>query len=200
MNAEDREKWGEKNLLLDAAKLKFPNSAKSIRLERFNKIHKLCAWNVWDCVVDGQQYCRANEKQSVSSSDMLRGRAEVTTHTLINITLISGQVSICWASSLVYTDISACWGHRTHDSVVMDSSVVQWLTKQCISRNNTESVKKKSAPLIKEKFARKNGGIISFLIKKINYFINTSFFLRCTSWQWRLNNFLWRPHLSFSFW
>ncbi|ROL44126.1 hypothetical protein DPX16_15619 [Anabarilius grahami] len=118
---------GGKNLLLDAAKLKFPNSAKSISLERFNKIYKLCAWNVWDCVADGQQYCRANEKQSVSSSDMLRGRAEVTTHTLINIALISGQVSICWASSLVYKDISACWGHRTHDSVVMDCSVVQWM-------------------------------------------------------------------------
>lgn len=139
---------------------------------------------------------RANEKQSVSSSDMLRGRAEVTTHTLINITLISGQVSICWASSLVYTDISACWGHRTHDSVVMDSSVVQWLTKQCISQNTTESVKKSSAPLIKEEFAHKNGGVILFLTKKINYFINTSFFL---SWRWRLNNFICNVSLKTSF-
>jgi len=131
-------------------------TAKGIRLERFNKIHKLCVWNVWDCVTDSRQYYRANEKQSVSSSDMLRGRAEVTTHTLINITLISGQVSICWARSLVYTDVSACWGHRTHDSVVMDSSVVQRLTKQCISQNTTESARKKSAPLIKEEFACKN--------------------------------------------
>lgn len=40
----DCRRWGEmgdKNLLLDAARLKFPNSAKGIHLERFNKIHKL---------------------------------------------------------------------------------------------------------------------------------------------------------------
>lgn len=55
----------EKYLLLDAAKLKFSHSAKGIHLERFNKIHKLCAWNAGDCLADGQQQCSANEKQSV---------------------------------------------------------------------------------------------------------------------------------------
>lgn len=131
---------------------------------------------------------------------MLRGRAEVTTHTLINITLISGQVSVCWASSLIYTDISACWGHRTHDSVVMDSSVVQWLTKQCISQNTTESVRKKSAPLIKEEFACKNWGIISFLVYEINDLLNASFFLRCTSLRWQcLNDFICDVSLKNSF-
>lgn len=129
-------------------------------------IKSINGWNVWDCVTDRQQYYQANEKQSVSSSDMLRGRAEVTTHTLINITLISGQVSVCWASSLVYTDISACWGHRTHDSVVMDSSVVQWLTKQCILQNTTESVRKKSAPLIKRNLRAKIEALSHFLFTR----------------------------------
>lgn len=100
-------RWGEMGVLLDVARLKFPNSAKGIHLERFHKIHKLhmeCLGlcGEWAAALQGKW-------EAVYEGATSREQRSPLTHSLI---LHWSQVRFQYPG-LPFTQTSGAAGHMT---------------------------------------------------------------------------------------